>query len=81
MERSRVCEFVSQQLEMGDGTGSDRKRNHADGANDITGHSKDKNNGLCHICTNLHFSNPKAMIYYRCSISECMIATAFTESN
>ena len=37
MERSRVCEFVSQQLEMGDGTGSDRKRNHADSANDITG--------------------------------------------
>lgn len=45
------------------------------------GYSKHKNTELRRICTNLRFSNPKAMIYYRCSISECMIATAFTTSN
>ena len=45
------------------------------------GYSKSKNTELRRICTNLRFSNPKAMIDYRCSITECMIATAFTTSN
>lgn len=45
------------------------------------GYSKHKNTELRRICTNLRFSNPKAMIYYRCSISKNMIAIDFTKSN
>lgn len=37
MERSRVCEVVSQQVDMYDGIGSDRKRNPSGSADDITG--------------------------------------------